>query len=315
MPVSTTMNLLTNAVTIVGAATSLGQPKPGVEKGTQAIRDQGLIEHLHAMGIDTIDTGDIAMETDAHVTTEERKLNLLKCKAVGEFCHTLSQRVYEAALAKRVTLTLGGDHSLAIGSIAGMMRMYPELRILWIDAHGDFNTHETSPSGNLHGMPLAFLNGLMRNVHTPGFDWLRQTLDCDRIAFIGLRDLDEGEKVILQQLGITAYSADHVEDLGINTVVQKCLEKLDPHGIHPLYLSFDIDALDPTYAPATGTKFPGGLTFREGRTICRRMYETQRLVGVDMVEVNPSLSDDEGARLTSHAAMELLLATCGKQLL
>lgn len=225
-------------------------------------------------------------ETDVHG-------NCKRPQIVGEATKLIYKSCKKSAEEGKLTVTLGGDHSIAIGTVAGSFAKYPDAGLLWIDAHADINTPLTTDSGNLHGCPVSFLMGLAKESYPPDLQWVPQVLSTKKIAYIGLRDVDEGEKKILKEHGIAAFSMYHVDRYGINKVVEMALEALDPTGTLPIHLSYDVDAIDPQYVPATGTPVRGGLTFREGLFICERVAETGNLVALDVVEVNPSLGVNE----------------------
>jgi len=210
---------------------------------------------------------------------------------------------------------LGGDHSLAIGSIAASSTAYEDLCVIWVDAHADINTPKTSPTGNIHGMPVAFLMQLDM-VPVPGFEWLKEKkLTPERIVYVGLRDVDEGEKEILKQLNIKAFSMTKVEHYGIKQIMQMALDHVCPNRDKPIHLSFDVDGIDPYDVPSTGTPVRGGLTYREARYLCERVCETGQLVSMDIVEVNPKLGSAEEVRKTVDTAVNLARFAFGQTLL
>ncbi|KAL0953313.1 hypothetical protein HGRIS_004560 [Hohenbuehelia grisea] len=236
-------------------------------------------------------------------------------RLVSKVCEKVSQVVEERARAGEIVLTLGGDHSLGMATIGGTIEAHPDLCVLWIDAHADINTPETTDLGWLHGMPVSFLLGLSQ---MPEYAWTKGRLHPSRIAYIGLRDIEAGEKATLKKHGIKAFSMHHVDKFGITKVVEMALDAVNPGRDRPIHLSFDIDALDPSIAPSTGTPVRGGLTFREGRYICEAVAETGRLVAMDMVEVNPSLTDPAdpiSAQRTVATACALIRSALGENLL
>lgn len=182
--------------------------------------------------------------------------------------------------------------------------------MIWVDAHADINTVETTDSGNIHGMPVSFLLGLGSKVSE--FEWIKPTLTPERIVYIGLRDVDAGEKQILRENGIKAFSMHDVDKHGIGKVVEMALDLVNPDRTRPIHLSFDVDALDPTVAPSTGTPVRGGLTFREGHYICEAVHETGLLVALDLVEVNPSLADAASVLQTVTVGCSLVRSALGK---
>jgi arginase len=205
----------------------------------------------------------------------------------ADSCRLLSIAVNKPAREGKFTLTVGGDHSIAIGSISGILRAQPETRVIWVDAHADINTPETTETGNIHGMPVAYLMGI---VNSPCFEWLKTgseelggapvKLLPQRIAYIGLRDVDKGELEILRQFNITTFTMIDVDRLGIQEVIKRAVEAVDPEGGSPLHLSFDVDGLDASVAASTGTPVVGGLSYREGRYICEYLGATNREEGL-----------------------------------
>jgi arginase len=200
-----------------------------------------------------------------------------------------------------------------MGTIAGTCAVYNDLCVIWVDAHADINTPETTTSGNLHGCPVAFLLGIVGQV--PNYEWLKPCLKPDRIVYIGLRDVDQGEKEILKKFGIKAFSMYHVDKYGIGKVVEMALDHVNPNRDRPIHLSFDVDALDPSVAPATGTPVRGGLSFREGHYICEAINETGCLVAMDLVEVNPLLGDSNSLTQTVQVGCGLIRCALGETLL
>jgi arginase len=239
-------------------------------------------------------------------------------------------------------LTLGGDHSIAIGTIAGTARairerLNREMAVVWVDAHCDINTPETSESGNIHGMPVAFLTGLAKEERKDIFGWLKDEnlISVKKLVYIGLRDVDRGEKLILREHGIKAFSMHDIDRYveypiphlgsphtlmlprhGIGRVMEMALGHIGNDT--PIHLSFDVDALDPMWAPSTGTPVRGGLTLREGDFIAECVHETGCLVAMDLVEVNPTLEpgiDDIGAQQTVRSGCSLVRCALGESLL
>lgn len=175
-----------------------------------------------------------------------------------------------------------------MGTISGVLDAHPEACVVWVDAHADINTPQTSTSGNIHGMPLSFLLGIAGEIPKAEsgpqpFSWIKPVLRPDRLVYIGLRDVDDGEKKILREHNIRAFSMHEVDKYGIGRVVELALAHVNPDGNRPIHLSFDVDALDPSVAPSTGTPVRGGLTFREGHYICEAIAETGLLVGLDIM--------------------------------
>ncbi|WVN86157.1 arginase [Cryptococcus depauperatus CBS 7841] len=237
-----------------------------------------------------------------------------KPRLVSAVNELVAKEVGNVAAKGWLPVTLGGDHSLAMGTIAGTKRKYPNAGVIWVDAHSDINTPLTTESGNLHGCPVSFLMGLEGCDVEPFNKWLKPCLNPQDIVYIGLRAVEEGEKEILRKHGIKAFTMYHVDKYGIGKVVELALQHLNPDGNRPLHLSFDVDALDPTVAPSTGTPVRGGLTFREGHYITEAVAETGCLVALDIMEVNPSLLDSSSVEMTVAAGCSLARAALGESL-
>ncbi|AOA61867.1 Arginase [Komagataella phaffii CBS 7435] len=287
-------------VTIISAPFSAGQRNGGVEKGPKYLLKHGLKEDLEALGWKVSleeplkDSGlDLPPSEISQEIFEAGNSRMRNPTIVGQATEKIFETVKSVAHKKVFPLTIGGDHAIGMSTLAGFLDAYPDACVLWIDAHADINTPDTSPSGNLHGFPVSFAMGLKRDLWHKQFDWLdnaRTKLLANRIAYIGLRDVDAGEKVILRELGIAAYSMYHVDKYGIAKVVEMALSKINPSGKSPVHISYDVDALDPLFTPATGTPVRGGLTFREGMYIVEAVAETGNLAALDIVECNPDLA-------------------------
>jgi len=249
--------------------------------------------------------------------TAEQDPNIGKLKRprlVSQVNQEVANVVADHASKGQLVVTLGGDHSLALGTVSGTFEKHPDACLIWIDAHADINTPETTESGNLHGCPVSFLLGL-KGTNIPEFSWIKPVLKPDRLVYIGLRDVDEGEKKILRESGIKAFSMHHVDKWGINGVLERALDAVNPNRDRPIHLSFDVDALDPSVAPSTGTPVRGGLTFREGHYICEFIAETGLLVSLDIMEVNPSLLGKNDVDLTVSIGRSLARSALGETLL
>ena len=219
-------------------------------------------------------------------------------------------------------LTIGGDHSVSMGSIAAMAQAHPDLVVLWIDAHADINTPKSTQSGNLHGCPVAFLMQHADCLRVPGFEWMGAEagklsvqaggafLVPGRLGYLGLRDVEPQELATMRSRGLThtaAFMSDiHRHPFGVRGCFQKIMEILDPAGTHPLFVSFDIDSIDPKWAPSTGTPVERGLTLAEALELCRLCRETGRLVGMDLTELNPALGTADDQKLTIETAIQVI---------
>ncbi|KAJ7940197.1 Ureohydrolase [Mycena leptocephala] len=284
-------------------------PRVGVDQGPIHMIEAGLVEQLTEIGW--------AVKFDGHHQFEE--VNAITDPPIGKLKNPRLVSAVTQAVAKVVgghakkgelPVTLGGDHSLAMGTISGTLDAHPDACVIWIDAHADINTAESTGSGNIHGMPVSFLLGLGSPVSE--FAWVKPVLKPERIVYIGLRDVDAGEKRILKENNIKAFSMHEVDKYGIGKVVEMALDHVNPKRALPIHLSFDVDALDPSVAPSTGTPVRGGLTFREGHYICEAIWETGLLVALDIMEVNPSLADAESVKQTVTVGCSLVRAALGR---
>eukprot|EP00927_Polykrikos_kofoidii_P017091 TRINITY_DN1775_c0_g1_i1.p1 TRINITY_DN1775_c0_g1~~TRINITY_DN1775_c0_g1_i1.p1 ORF type:complete len:352 (+),score=48.36 TRINITY_DN1775_c0_g1_i1:112-1167(+) len=286
-------------VAVIGAPLCEGQSRGGVKFAPSAFRKGGIEQAIRNLKWEFEDLGDIvtpapaprdlAIEDDFYSSDQVKN-----SEVVGAGVRAVFERVVEAASGGNFVLNIGGDHSIASGTIGGMLECRPELAVLWVDAHGDCNNPDTSPSGNYHGMPLAHILGWFQK-RVRGFEWIddlltrRGPLAEDRVALIALRDVDAGEKQLLRASGVHAFCMQDIDRWGIGAVMEMALERIDPKKRRPLHLSFDIDSCDPAIAPGTGTKARGGLSYREAHYICETMAKTQRLGSMDLVEVNPDM--------------------------
>ncbi|RXW22337.1 hypothetical protein EST38_g3540 [Candolleomyces aberdarensis] len=299
---------------IVGCPFSGGQPKAGVDEGPIRIVEAGIIPQLEDLGWKVKFDGHHEFENISASLTSDPPIGKLKNpRLVSQVTEAVAKAVGAHAQNGELPVTIGGDHSLAMGTISGTLSHYPNACVVWVDAHADINTVETTDSGNIHGMPVSFLLGIGSKV--PEFSWVKPLLKPDSIVYIGLRDVDAGEKQILREHNIKAFSMHEVDRYGIGKVVEMALDHVNPKRDRPIHLSFDVDALDPSVAPSTGTPVRGGLTFREGHYICEAVYETGLLVALDLMEVNPSLKDPVDVEQTVAVGCSLLRSALGETLL
>jgi arginase len=302
-------------IDIIGVPMDCGADRRGVDMGPSAIRYAGLAEGLTGIGHQVYDLGNIDVPLSETAPLGSNRLKYLD--AIVPTLQKLAERVTTCVLQGHATLSLGGDHSLAVGSIIGATRTR-RLGLVWVDAHGDFNTADTTPSGNVHGMPLAAICGLgdERLITLGGRFSTEPKIDPRNIAVVAARDLDVGERELMLEAGLHVFSMDTIDRLGIFEVMQRAIRIAqggsdgapDTDGI---YVSFDIDAVDPTYAPGVGTPCSGGLTYREAHLAVEMLAETGRVVGMDMVEVNPIL---DRINATGELARELILSAFGKRI-
>ncbi|KAF2664501.1 arginase [Microthyrium microscopicum] len=311
-----------NDIGVVAVGFSGGQCKPGVDAAPMALIEAGLITQLKTeleFNVHHDDTVHSYAEHIPPVAEDPDHRNMKRPRAVSAVTQQLANQVYEHASAGRFVLTLGGDHSIAIGTVAGVAkatreRLGREIALIWVDAHADINTPESSDSGNIHGMPVAFLTGLAKEERKDVFGWLEKDMlvSKSKLVYIGLRDVDRGEKKILREHGIRAFSMHDIDRHGIGKIMDMALGWIGTDT--PIHLSFDVDALDPMWAPSTGTPVRGGLTLREGDFIAECVHATGSLVALDLVEVNPSL-EIEGASETVRAGCSIVRCALGDTLL
>jgi len=270
---------------IIGVPIDLGADRRGVDMGPSAIRYAHLHKKLENLGFLFEDKGNIEVPIQEMCNITDPKLKYIDC--IIPMGRRVAGAVTTSIQGGRFPLVLGGDHSLSVGSIRGAAKDR-KLGVIWVDAHADFNTAETTPSGNIHGMPLAALCGLGDLRLVSLWDETPPVIDPGRVAIIGARDLDLGEKRNLRDANVMVQSMEQIDRFGMVTVIEKSIDQVS-RDVDGIYLSFDMDALDPRHAPGVGTPVPGGLTFREAHLACEVIAETGKLIGMDMVEVNPIL--------------------------
>ncbi len=295
-------------ISIIGVPTDYGQTRRGVDMGPSAIRYAGVVERLEAIGHEVQDQGDIRVSQKQEGTIVDKQL--LNLEEVIDVSTSLANNVNEALEQKKFPLVFGGDHSIAIGTLAGLGEHYKNLGVIWFDAHADLNTPETTPSGNIHGMPLAVSIGL-------GHERLVQIrnyapkIKPENVIIIGARSVDPGERELIRQQGIKVYSMHEIDRLGMTRVMEDALAYLRERNVDGLHLSLDLDGLDPLYTPGVGTPVPGGITYRESHLAMEMIQESGMLTSAEFVEVNPIL--DEKNR-TADVAVALMGSLFGETL-
>jgi arginase len=300
---------MTKKISIIGVPMDLGQTRRGVDMGPSAIRYAGIIERLERLNYEIEDLGDIEIGRAERIQSETN-VKLRNLKAVAEANEKLAAKVDEVVRAKSFPLVLGGDHSIAIGTLAGVAKHYKNLGVIWYDAHGDLNTEETSPSGNIHGMPLAASLGLGHPVLT-NIAGYSPKIKPENIVIIGARALDEGEKVLIKEKGIKVYTMHEIDRLGMTTVMEETIQYLKDRtdGVH---LSLDLDGLDPHDAPGVGTPVIGGISYRESHLAMEMLAEANIITSAEFVEVNPILDEKNK---TASVAVALIGSLFGEKLL
>lgn len=297
-----------NKLSIIGMPMDLGQRRRGVDMGPSAIRYAGIVERLKPLFDEVHDLGDIPIGRPEVVVDKES--NLRNLDLVAEKSELLAEKVDAAVQSGAFPLVLGGDHSIAIGTLAGVSKHYKNLGVIWYDAHGDLNTAETSPSGNIHGMPLAASIGLGHRLLTDLGGYCPK-VKPENVVIIGARALDDGEKDLIKETGIKVYTMHEIDRMGMAKVMEETIaylkEKTD--GVH---LSLDLDGLDPSDAPGVGTPVIGGISYRESHLAMEMLEEARIITSAEFVEVNPIL--DEKNR-TAKVAVELMGSLFGEKLL
>ncbi|GLB62071.1 arginase [Cytobacillus sp. NCCP-133] len=296
-------------LSIIGMPMDLGQMRRGVDMGPSAIRYAGINERLKHLFEEIHDQGDIAIgRPEVQVDPDS---NLRNLDLIAEKTEKLAEEVGNAVQAGAFPLVLGGDHSIAIGTLAGVSKHYENLGVIWYDAHADLNTGETSPSGNIHGMPLAISLGighpLLTNVGGYG-----PKVKPENIVIIGARSLDEGERELIREKGIKVYTMHEVDRLGMTKVMEESITYLRDQKTDGVHLSLDLDGLDPHDAPGVGTPVIGGISYRESHLAMEMLAEAQIITSAEFVEVNPILDDKNK---TATVAVALMGSLFGEKLL
>ena len=299
-------------IRIIEMPLDFGGNRHGSDMGPSAIRLAGLKERLSTLEHEVINGySPILINPQEYEIVGRSDAKYLK--QITDACTLLAQRTDESLSADEFPLVLGGDHSIALGTIAGVSSACKKkglkLGVLYVDAHGDFNTNETSPSGNIHGMCLAASCGLglpeLTNLYTQDVK-----LDAKNICYIGLRSIDSGEKLLMKKAGVTAFTMSDIDRQGFETILKKITEFFK-NRVDCIHISFDMDVLDPMYAPGVGVPVPGGLNFREALLLMEEMANTKMVCSTELVEVNPVL---DIRSQTALMAVELLARLLGDTL-
>lgn len=304
-----TSHIEQSKVGIIGVPAKAGQRRDGVNKAPKALREAGLIEGLTELDVKVTDHGDI--ETPV-LNQEKHVFGANNPHVVGGYCKLLSEKVAQSK--NDLELVLGGDHSIAIGSIAGHCKKQEKRPcVIWVDAHCDLNPPTCSTTANMHGMPLSFLIHEFKEYipEMPGFEWLEPCIHAKDVVYIGVRDVDTAERYFVKKFGMHEFSMHEVDKYGIREVVRLAIKAVNPDLDRPIHLSFDVDGMDPTVTPSTGTPVMGGLTYREGMYIVEEIAKTGQLSVMDIVEVNTNLGTEAEQKKTVKVAIDLARAACG----
>jgi len=299
-------------IAVIGAPMDLGAGRRGVDMGPSAVRLAGLNEKLASLGYQVDDLGNVVV--DQPESTPAGPSHARYLPQIAHTCARLADMVAKAADDGKVPLVLGGDHSIAMGSVAGMSRHLQQkgqkLGVIWIDAHADMNTPETSPTGNVHGMPLACCIGLGPSELTR-ISGHMPAVEPSSVAIVGLRSVDEVERLNVRGAGVHPFTMRDIDERGMRSVIQEAIHfaTLGTAGFH---LSFDLDAVDPADAPGVGTPVRGGITYREAHLAMELVCDSGQMVSMEVVEVNPVLDE---ANRTALLAVELVMSAMGKRIL
>jgi len=299
-------------IAIIGAPMDLGAGRRGVDMGPSAIRLACLNEKLAMLGYQVDDLGNVIVDLPENIPAGP--VNARYLPQIAHTCERVAELVERAMEQGRMPLVLGGDHSVAMGTVAGVASVYrkqeQKIGLIWIDAHADMNTPESSPSGNVHGMPLASLVGMgpRELTHIAGF---APKVDAANVAIIGLRSVDDVEGGNVRAAGVTAFTMRDIDERGLRSVMQEAIARATS-GTAAFHLSFDMDAVDPDEAPGVGTPVRGGITYREAHLAMETVCDSGMMVSMEMVEVNPVI---DSANRTALLAVELVMSALGKRIL
>jgi arginase len=299
-------------IAIIGAPLDLGQDRRGVDMGPSALRVANLNARIQSLGYEVIDTGNIAVEqAEAWPEGDEHAKYLPQIAAA---CDDLGMKVHQALSEGRLPLVLGGDHSVAVGSVSGVSKYFRDqgqgVGLIWLDAHADMNTPESSPSGNIHGMPLACLMG-MGPAELVDLLGHRPKVAPRNAVIVGLRDVDQLERPHVRESGIRAFTMRDIDERGMRAVMEDAI-RMARDGTAGFHLSLDMDFVDPKDAPGVGTPVRGGVTYREAHLAMEMLCDSRSMVSMEVVEVNPVI--DEVNR-TADLAVELIMSGLGKRIL
>jgi arginase len=304
---------ITRGVAIIGAPLDLGAGRRGVDMGPSAVRVAGLGKRLAALGYGVTDLGNVPV-AQPESTSDEGPAHARFLPQIVATCERLGELVAQALTANKFPVVLGGDHSIAAGTVGGVAGFFRERRekigLLWIDAHADMNTPQSSPSGNVHGMPLACCAGVGPDELTRMFGFAPKA-EPENIALVGIRDVDSMERPNIRDIGVHAFTMRDIDERGMRAVMDEAIV-IATRGTAGFHLSLDMDFVDPEFAPGVGTPVRGGATYREAHLAMELICDSGRMLSMEVVEVNPVI--DEVNR-TADLAVELILSAMGKKIL
>ena len=306
------MRVADKKVTIIGVLMDLGADRRGVDMGPSAVRVAGLNERLLTLGFDVTDAGNILVRNPEMMQVTDRHAKYLP--EIAEACQKLADQVESALDAGSTPIVLGGDHSIATGSVAGLAALYRKrekrVGVIWFDAHGDMNTPESSPSGNIHGMPFAAIlgRGPRELTHISGFAPKVYAEDC---VLIGARSVDPDEAVALKASGIRVITMRELDERGMSAVMDEAMS-LASQRTAGFHVTMDMDFVDPDYAPGVGTPVPGGPTYRESHLAMEKVADSGKMLSFELTEVNPVL---DVSNKTAELGVQLILSAFGKKIM
>jgi arginase len=299
-------------IAILGAPLDLGAGRRGVDMGPSALRLAGLNAKLESLGYQVEDLGNVSVAQPESTPTGPQNTKYLA--QISKSCAKLAGIVKDVVETGKVPLVLGGDHSVAAGTVSGVAEVFRQrgekIGLIWIDAHADMNTPESSPSGNVHGMPLACCLGYGPRELTHLFDFAPK-VEGRNVVLVGLRDVDLLERPIVRESGVTAFTMRDIDECGLRNIMERAIRTVTD-GTAGFHLSLDMDAVDPDEAPGVGTPVRGGMTYREAHLAMETICDSGRLLSMEVVEVNPVLDD---ANRTALLGVELVMSAMGKKIL
>jgi arginase len=301
-----------SAISILGAPLDLGAGRRGVDMGPSALRLAGLNARLASLGYEVEDLGNVAVAQQESTPTGAENAKYLS--QIAKTCAKLASMVESVLSSGRFPLVLGGDHSIAAGTVSGVSDFYRQrgetVGLIWIDAHADMNTPESSPSGNVHGMPLACCVGRGPRELTNIFDYCPK-VEGANVALVGIRDVDQSEREVVRASGVTAFTMRDIDERGLRNVMEQAIG-IASNGTAGFHLSLDMDSVDPDEAPGVGTPVRGGMTYREAHLAMETICDCSRMLAMEIVEVNPVL---DSANRTASLGVELVMSAMGKKIL
>ena len=302
-----------NQISIVGVPMDLGAGRRGVDMGPSAIRVANLGARLRELGYEVEDLGNVDVVQPESIAMKADDARYLP--EITETCARLSNVVHRVLENGRLPLVLGGDHSISMGTIAGSSRYFRDhgkkIGLIWIDAHADMNTPDTSPSGNIHGMPLAASIGLGPEELTLLGGGFAPKVNPKNVALVGIRSVDPQERINVRKSGIASFTMRDIDERGMRSVMDEAI-RIASHGTEGIHVSLDLDSVDPAEAPGVGTPVKGGLSYREAHLALEMVADSRKLVSIDCVEVNPVIDE---ANRTAILAVEFLCSGLGKRIL